>query len=215
MKYGKNLIRLLALLTIIVIIIVAFCNWWVNHTTGDFAHNKVQNIPVNHVGLVLGTSKYLRNGQVNLYFTYRIDAAEELYKSGKVEYLLVSGDNRTKNYNEPERMRRELVKRGIPNNHIILDYAGFRTLDSVIRSNKIFGQDSITIISQIFHNQRALYIARHYGINAVAFNAQNVDIARGLKTNIRELMARVKMFIDLYITDKQPYFLGDPVPIPG
>lgn len=190
------------------------CNLTVQLKTKKWLYSEIEKVPATHVGMVLGTSKYLRDGRTNLYFKYRIDAAVALYGSGKVNYLLVSGDNRAKNYNEPEKMRRELVKRGIPNERIILDYAGFRTLDSVIRSHEVFGQDSITIISQSFHNQRALYIAHYHGIHAIGFNAKNVDRYSGFKTNTREWFARVKMFLDLYIIHKKPYFLGEPVPIP-
>jgi SanA protein len=178
-------------------------------------YTSVDQLPNNNVALVLGTSQYLRSGIKNPFFTYRIDAAERLYKTGKVNYLLVSGDNRIANYNEPEKMRRELIERGIPNEKIILDYAGFRTLDSVVRSKKVFGQRSITIVSQDFHNKRALFIANFFQIDAVAFNAQDVSLKTGIKTSIREVFARVKMILDLYILKKEPHFLGDPINIPN
>jgi SanA protein len=109
------------------------------------------------VGLVLGTSQYLKNGYLNWYFKYRIEATVELYKKGKIDFILVSGDNSHKNYDEPTAFKNELIKRGIPADQIYLDYAGFRTLDSVVRAKEIFGQTSITIISQKFHNERAIY----------------------------------------------------------
>ena len=95
-----------------------------------------------------------------------------------------------------------------------LDYAGFRTLDSVVRAKEVFGQTRLTIISQRFHNERAIYLAEKNGITAIGFNARDVDVYAGLRTNIRELFARVKMFIDLAI-DKQPHFLGEKYKLPS
>lgn len=169
-------------------------------------------IPQNKVGLLLGTSPKLKNGNNNLYFDYRILATCELYETGKINYILISGDNRRDDYNEPEEMKKALMQKGIPENVIYLDYAGFRTLDSVIRSKEVFGQDSLTIISQRFHNERAIYLAEKYGITAIGYNAKDVDAYAGLKTNIRELFARVKVFIDLSI-NKQPHFLGEKISI--
>lgn len=164
-------------------------------------------IPRNDVGLLLGTSPKLKNGNNNLYFDYRILAATVLYKSGKIKYILISGDNRKKDYNEPEEMKNALIQKGVPESAIYLDYAGFRTLDSVVRAKEVFGQSRLTIISQRFHNERAIYLAEQNGIDAIGYNAKDVNAYAGLKTNARELLARVKMFIDLAV-DKQPHFLG-------
>lgn len=182
---------------------------------GSYCYTDINKIPKNHVGLVLGTSSRLQNGKVNLFFRNRILAAKQLYDADKIEYILVSGDNRMMNYNEPITMRQNLIKLGVPKDKIIMDFAGFRTLDSVIRSSKIFQQDSITIISQEFHNKRALYIAKTHNINAVAFNAKSVSFSYALNIYIREIFARVKMFIDIYITHTEPHFLGAPEVIPA
>jgi len=115
----------------------------------------------------LGTSKNTRKGNINQYFKYRIEAATELFKTNKISYIIISGDNSVKGYDEPTDMKNELIKNGIDSTHIFLDYAGFRTFDSMVRSKEIFGQDSITIISQQFHNERALYIAERLGIKAI------------------------------------------------
>ncbi len=170
-------------------------------------------IPSNEVGLLLGTSKYLRGGHINLYYKYRIEAAITLFNRGKIKYILISGDNRTKNYNEPITMKKDLIAAGIPESHIYLDYAGFRTLDSVVRSKEVFGQKSITVISQPFHNKRAIFIGLHKEINAVGYNAQKVGTRYGFKTNLREVFARCKMVIDLLL-GTMPKFLGEPIPIP-
>ncbi|MFW5724860.1 MAG: SanA/YdcF family protein [Bacteroidota bacterium] len=172
--------------------------------------NNIQDIPPHQVAIVLGTSRQLKSGQPNPYFHYRISAAAELYHSGKVQYMILSGDNRTRYYNEPEQMRRELVAYHVPDSAMYLDYAGLRTLDSMVRSHEIFGQDSIIVVSQKFHNQRAIFLARTKGIRAVGFNATDLDSRQGVRTNVREIFARVKVFYDL-ITRKQPRHLGEQV----
>lgn len=163
--------------------------------------------------MVLGTSKYLVGGRTNLYYLYRIQAATYLYFYHKVDYIIVSGDNRNINYNEPIRMYNDLIAAGIPKEKIILDYAGFRTLDSVVRGKEVFGQDQYTIVSQPFHSQRAVYIARKKGIKAVAYNAEDVVNTFSLELIIRETGARVLMAIDLLL-ERQPHFLGEKIRIP-
>ena len=159
-----------------------------------------------------GTSRTVRSGRPNAYFYNRVDAAAALYHAGKVEYLVISGDNGRKGYNEPQDMKEALVGRGVPAGAIYLDYAGFRTYDSVVRMEKIFGQESFTVISQEFHNRRAVYIAQALGLDAVGYNAADVAAYAGMKTRLREKLARVRMFMDLW-TGKTPKFLGEPVEI--
>lgn len=191
--------------------------WWANFKvesdTKTYVTSDIQKLPDEKVGLVLGTSKTLANGYKNYYFYYRIDAAEKLYKSGKIKYLILSGDNSVKSYSEPEDMQAELMARGIPKEHIFLDFAGFRTLDSVVRAKEIFGQKSFIIVSQKFHNERAVFLARQYGIDAYGYNANDVNKYAGLKTRIREKFARAKVFLDLLFGVK-PKFGGDKVTIP-
>ncbi len=162
---------------------------------------------------MLGTSQYLSNGDRNLYFSYRIEAAYALYRAKKVAYILVSGDNGEKTYNEPKKMRDALIKKGVPAEKIVLDYAGFRTLDSVVRAKEVFGQESFIVVSQKFHNERALYIAENRGLKAFGFNARDVAQYAGFKTHLREYLARVKMMLDLYILGTSPKFLGEAVEI--
>lgn len=173
-----------------------------------YMYSSVEKIPYNDVALVLGTSKYLHNGQINMYFQFRMEAAYELYKSGKVKYVLVSGDNRYKSYNEPRQMRIDLIKLGVDKDHIFLDFAGFRTRDSIIRANKVFDLTNFTIVSQPFHNERAILIARQKNINAIAYNAHNVRKLYRIRQFPREFAARVLMFIDI-ILNKPPKFYGD------
>lgn len=193
--------------------LILFCNIRIKNYAKPLVYNDTRKIPENKVGLLLGTAPILKSGRNNLYFDYRIEAAAELYKSGKIKYILISGDNRRLDYNEPLEMRKSLIKLKVPKSAIIHDYAGLRTLDSVVRAKRIFGLNRFTVISQRFHNERALYIAGRHGIEAVGYNARDVKARSGLKTRIRELLARVKVFIDLAI-EKQPRHLGEPIPIP-
>uniref|UniRef100_UPI004049CA34 SanA/YdcF family protein n=1 Tax=Flavobacterium sp. TaxID=239 RepID=UPI004049CA34 len=191
-------------------ILIFGIDYRINKQTENQIFKTTESIPANKAGLLLGTSKLLSSGKPNQYFDYRILAAETLFKSGKIKNIVISGDNSRKDYNEPQDMKDELLKRGIPEAHIYLDYAGFRTFDSVYRMNEIFGQTSFTIISQEFHNQRAVYIANALNLDVVAFNAKDVNVYNGLKTKIREKLARVKVEID-FLINKKPKFLGDEI----
>lgn len=173
----------------------------------------MEDLPNNRVGLMLGTSKYIKGGKINKYYSNRIEATIKLYRSKKIEFVLVSGDNSMGSYNEPRNIYQNLINMGIPKNKIYLDFAGFRTFDSMIRAQKIFGCNNLTIISQEFHNKRALFIAKHIGIEAVAFNAKEVGILEGIKVHSREFIARTAMFLDLYIFKSQPKFLGEKIEI--
>ncbi|WP_435263512.1 SanA/YdcF family protein [Tenacibaculum sp. nBUS_03] len=167
----KKIIGVL-LVFIIPFMLVFVANYSIKRNAVNKTFSNSSEIKKNKVGLVLGTAKILKNGRVNLYFKYRIQATVALYKKGKIDFILVSGDNGNKNYDEPTDFKNELIKKGIPSNRIFLDYAGFRTLDSVVRAKEIFGQTSVTIISQKFHNERAIFLAEKNGIKAIGFNAK-------------------------------------------
>ena len=159
--------------------------------------NDVQDIPFNEVGLLLGTSPITSNGEHNYYFDERIKAAAMLYHSGKIRRIIASGGDYSSNggCNELIAMRDSLIKLGVPDSLISLDYQGTRTLHSI---TKIKNLGSITIISQKYHNERAIYLAEHYGLQAVAYNAAMPNITKKKIRNIsREILARVKLFIDL------------------
>jgi len=214
-KFKKGisaLFRLMIWVSIGSIVLVFFANWRINAISGKYIYSDISLIPHNKVGLVLGTSKQLVNGRENLYFAYRINAVVELYEAGKIDYVLVSGDNGTKYYNEPFDMKKALMQKGIPEEKIFLDYAGFRTYDSMVRAEKIFGQTSYTVISQKFHVQRAVYIGKRLKHDVVGYTAKNVSKYSGFKTQVREKFARVKVFLD-FIFGIKPKFLGDPVEI--
>ena len=213
MRVIRVLISLLLMLTVAVLAAIYICNKTIENRAKGKLYSDVQAVPFNKVGLLLGTTKYIPGGGINPYYQYRIDAAAKLVKGGKVKYIVASGDNSTKQYNEPQEMKEDLMKEGIDSSRIYLDYAGFRTFDSMIRLREIFGQDSVTVISQPFHNKRALYIASREGITAVGFNARDVDKEQGARVMSRELLARVKVFVD-YLVGEDPKFLGEKVVIP-
>ncbi|PSK94393.1 SanA/YdcF family protein [Taibaiella chishuiensis] len=208
----KKILRVLLLLVILVAGLVFATDAWVSRSTRSQVYNDVAAIPHNKVGLLLGTAKTLKDGSVNLYYQYRINAAIALYKAGKVDFLLVSGDNGRVAYDETSAMQADLIAAGIPKEKIFMDYAGFRTLDSILRCKEVFGESRITVISQLFHNQRSLFIANHKGLTAVAFNAADVQISSGFRTQLREKFARVKMLLDLAF-GKEAKFYGDKIPI--
>ena len=193
-------------LSLWLLLVTIACNVQVNRKTAKALYDDLNLVPTCEVGLLLGTNPYLKNGQPNKYFLYRIEAAVQLYQAKKIQYILVSGDNHRNDYNEPEEMKKALIKKGIPETSILMDYAGFRTLDSVVRAKTVFGKERFMIISQRFHNERALYLAQYNHIEAVGFNAQDVTAYYGLKTRIREYLARLKLFIDLWF-EVNPKFL--------
>lgn len=210
MKTRNVLIGLIYIGPVMCIMFLWYSNTRINKQTENLTYSEISEVPYNQVGLLLGTAQYVESGRVNLYFKYRIDAAVLLFKSGKIDFIVVSGDNSRKDYNEPLSMKNELIRYGIPAERIYLDYAGFRTLDSVYRMKEIFGQSQFTIISQKFHNQRAIFIANSLSIDAVGFNAKDVNVHYGFKTNLREKFARAKAMLDVTF-GKKPKFLGEKI----
>ena len=187
-------------------------NYWVLSTVKSSVFSNVKEVRCSDMALVLGTSRSVNGVDENPFFTHRIKAAAELFFKGKVKHILVSGDNSSMHYNEPRDMRHALIKLGVPDSCITMDFAGLRTLDSVVRSHKVFQQKRITIVSQEFHNYRALFIANHYGMDAIAYNA-DYPTAVTCKTILREYLARPKAILDLYFLKTQPKFLGDKITI--
>lgn len=199
-------------LALALILLTLWSNFSVYYETRNFLFSESKDVPNLKTALLLGTSKKLKNGNDNLYFNHRISACIELFKTGKVTRILISGDNGTKDYNEPEDMRDELIANGIPKENITLDYAGFDTYDSALRAKEVFGQESFIVVSQKFHNQRAVYIARRNGIDAYGYNAQDVKKMNGLKTKIREIFACIKAYIEVKF-NVEPTYLGKKIVI--
>lgn len=199
----------------LIIAFTVYANIRVEDAADGLIYEDADSIPHNKVGLLLGTNPLNRWGRPNSYFTNRIKTAAELYHAGKVDFLVASGDNHTRGYDEPTAMRDSLMAHGVPEDRIILDFAGFRTLDSVVRAKEIFGCDSLTIISQADHSARALYLAEANGIAAVAISAP-LRAGRWVRTRLalREWLARDKMMLDIWF-GKQPHFLGEKIRIPN
>jgi SanA protein len=209
----KHIIWILIYFVLITIMLFIFSYYIISYSVSDKVYTSIDEIPHKKVALVLGTSKYLRNGKENLYFTYRIDAAYKLFEAGKADFFLVSGDNSILNYNEPAMMKKALSEKGVPDSLIFPDYAGFRTLDAIIRCKKVFMEDDIIIISQEFHNERALFIADKTGLNAIAYNAKDIEFSSSYSIILREFGARLKAIMDIYLLNTEPKFLGEPIKI--
>jgi SanA protein len=205
MRWAK---RWFVVIFLICFISFLICNVWVVKSTEDQVYSDIAKLPNHRVALVLGTSHRTSSGSPNQFFEKRIEMAAKLYRLGKIDHFILSGDNRSKFYNEPIAMRKALIKLGVPSAVITLDYAGLRTLDSVVRSKEIFGQDKIIIITQPFHSYRALFISRYYGMDAVAMWATEPDYDYSIKVRFREYFARTKAVLDLYLFKTAPRFLG-------
>ena len=200
----KNAFIVIAIVLIACVALMLVCNQLVENNAKGKCFTEIDSIKYNKVGLLLGTTPQSRiTKTTNYFFIYRIDAAEQLYKAGKIEIILISGDeNSLDGVNETVCMRDSLVARGVSSNDIILDGKGYRTINSILNANKVYGLKSFTIISQQFHNERALYQAEHLELdleNIQAYNAKNPKSTRALITYIREYLARVKLFWDILI----------------
>ncbi|MFT5479313.1 MAG: SanA protein [Bacteroidia bacterium] len=206
----KNIARPIFYLGISLMLVISISDVWIESTTKDLTFDTLENLPSKKVAIVLGTSAKGRFGSPNYYFVHRMEAAAKLYFSGKVEYIIVSGDNSRKEYDESTDMKNDLIARGIPADKIYVDYAGFRTLDSVVRCQDIFGTKDLIIVSQEFHNQRAIFLASHHGLRAHGYNARDLSVRAGIVVQLREKLARVKAVLDV-IVHKKPKFSGDPI----
>ncbi len=210
----KLFFRVYIPITIAVILFTFLCSFCVERNAEGKTFNKVSDIPFNEVGLLLGTCKMMKDHKsINPFWKFRVDAAYELWKEKKINRILISGDNGWHGYNEPQDFLDAFIALGIPDSCLVCDFAGFRTHDSVIRCKKVFGQKKVTIISQKFHNERALFIAQKYDLDAVGFNAEDVCFRSGLQNFFRERAARVLLFLDLYIFNTQPHFIGKKIVI--
>lgn len=203
----------LAVLVLAVLALVWGCEWWISRAARGRCFELLEAVPEAPVGVVLGAAPKLANGQTNLFFVRRLEAAAALFKAGRVKALIVSGDNGTRGYDEPTAMQRGLVELGVPEARIVCDFAGFRTLDSVVRAKEVFGQTRVIFVSQRFHNERAIYLARASGVEAHGFDAAAVPVAAAPKTFLREKLASVKAVLDI-ILGTRPKFLGKKVAVP-
>ena len=212
----KKALRTMALLIIVLsAAAIAFVAWADRHV-GQAAAGRIftdlNDLPRREVAVVLGTSKYA-NGRLNGFYAGRMRAAAELYKSGTVDGILVSGDNGRQDYNEPEQMKADLVALGVPAEHITADYAGFRTLDSIYRAGDVFGLRSYIVVTQAFHLPRALYLADQKGHDALGLAAYGPGGYWGQRVRAREVLARVQAVLDVEVLRRNPRFLGEPVQV--
>jgi SanA protein len=203
------LIRIVSWAVVFVLVAILACNIWIVKTTEERVYSDLAELPEHRIGLVLGTSHRVAGGGPNPFFQNRIEMAARLYSMGKIDHFILSGDNSSKYYNEPVEMKKALIRKGVPATAITLDYAGLRTLDSVVRSKKVFGQNKITIITQPFHSYRALFISRYYDMDAVAMVADDPELKQTFKVRLREYLARARAVLDLYIFKTDPRFLGE------
>ncbi|MEI2263801.1 outer membrane permeability protein SanA [Erwinia sp. CGal63] len=209
----KRAIYGLVTLIILMVIVALGLDRWISVKTAPYVYDNLKSLPHRQVGVVLGTAKYYRTGVINQYYLYRMQGALNAYNSGKVNYLLLSGDNAQQSYNEPMTMRRDLIAAGVAPADIVLDYAGFRTLDSIVRTRKVFDTNDFIIITQRFHCERALFIALHMGIQAQCYAVPSPK--NMLNIRVREVAARLGALADLYVMKREPRFLGPLVPIPA
>jgi len=210
----RQAIITLAILTTLTVILMAASDIAITLNAKGRIYKDVDVLPKRQVGLVLGTSKYIGKTS-NPYYTYRIEAAEALYHAGKINHLLLSGDNAHRSYNEPWTMKRDLREAGIAEEAIHLDYAGFRTLDSVVRAKTVFSLARFTVITQQFHCERALFLADVNDIDAICYAVPSPRGWAGTKIRAREILARTKAVLDSFILNVKPKFTGPKAPIDG
>jgi len=208
----KKIVRILVILALLTLVFSYLVNHHIDNAYNNRIYSDVNVIPHNRVALLLGTARTF-NGRLNLYFLTRVNAVADLYHANKIDKIIASGDNSRKGYDEATDMQQALIQKGVKPADIYLDYAGFRTLDSVVRLKKVFKINKVTIISQKTHCQRALFIANNNGIDAIAYTAQDVNHIGKIRLQIREYLARVKAWLDIFILNKSPKFLGKPVVI--
>jgi len=205
--------RLAAIGAVLCLLAIAGASACVIFSAGGRTYDDPEAMPHRRVGLVLGCPRIVSHGRRNLFFGYRIEAAAKLFQAGKVDYLLVSGDNLSDGCTEAADMQQALIAAGVPAGKIYCDFAGLRTLDSVVRAREVFGQSDLTIISQKFHNERAIFIANRHGLDAIGFNAQMPGGFHGFMSLCREQFARVRAVLDAYLLNMQPKLLGQKVQI--
>lgn len=199
--------------TVAAICLTAWANAAARRAAEGRLFDEASQVTPGGVALVFGCNDRVK-GRENLYFRYRMESAAALWQAGKVRGLIVSGDNRHHGYNEAHLMRDALVARGVPADHIVCDYAGLSTLDSVVRVGEIFGVDRVVFVSQRFQNERAAYLARAHGIEFQGVNARDVSGSGGVRTKVREVGARVKMWADVHVLKSRPRHLGAPETLP-
>ena len=201
-------------LVVLAALLLGLGNLWVVNNSKAYVYSNWAALPENEVGLVFGTSPYTREGRGNPHFKGRIAAAAELYQLGKIKHLIVSGANPDASYNEPRKMWQALTAAGVPASAITMDFAGFRTFDSVARAQHVFGLDRLTLITQEYHAYRAVFIGKKLKMHPVAYAAPGEESGPAFLPYVREVLARMQAILDLFLLETQPKFLGEPQRLP-
>lgn len=193
------------------ILAVILSNRWVINSSDAYIYDTWSLLPETDFGIVLGTSAFTRGGKSNPHFAGRLHAAVELYQIGKIKKIIVSGANPDSTYNEPRKMWQELTRQGVSSADITMDFAGFRTLDSIVRAQQVFGLQRAIIITQRYHAYRAVFIGKKLGMDVVAYAAPGEEPGFDLRLTVREWLARLRVVLDIFLLQTQPKFLGEPV----
>lgn len=209
----KKVFRFVSVVVILAAISIFICDSIIRNAAKGKLYDDSKAIPYNRLGILLGVPKFKKNGDESMYYANRIAAAVKLLQDRKIKYLLISGDSSSKRFNEPYSMRQDLIAAGIDSSVLYVDYLATRTYESIRRLKEIYGQDTVTIISQAPHNERALYLASKEGITAIAFNAVELKGIQTWYTTVHEKLARVKVFID-FLFDKHTTYLDPKVKLP-
>lgn len=211
MKFNrKKMIWIIFGVIIAIIIVIITCYMIVECKASGKTYDMVADVPHREVGLLLGTSPRTPENAPNYYFINRITATAELYKAGKIDKVIASGGDYSSRpgggYDELVAMRDSLIDHGIPDSVIILDYDGTRTLNSIVKAKEVYGEECVTLISQKYHNERAIYLASQQGIDAIGYNAKPSHIiSKRIKNEGREFLARVKLFVDVILGEKPKF----------
>lgn len=209
----KRLLYWLGVFLAVTVVVLLGCDFYVSQSTRPFIYSTVDELPERPVAVVLGTSKFYA-GKINPFYKTRVEAAAQLYAAKKVRAVVASGDNATRQYNEPRMLRKDLINSGVPAELVTMDFAGFRTLDSIVRAKEVFKLDSFVVVSQRFQVERALYIARAHKIDAIGFAADNPPyFGWRWKVRLREVFARFLAVLDVTVLNTMPKFLGPKVDV--
>lgn len=209
----KHIGRWLLALVLLSVFVLLASDFYVSFSTRNYLYTRMDELPERPVAVVLGTSRHYA-GKINPFYKSRIEAAAQLYAAKKVRAIVVSGDNATRQYNEPRMLRKDLIASGVPADFVTMDFAGFRTLDSIVRAKEVFKLNSFVVVSQRFQVERALYIARAHNIEAIGFAAENPSyFGWRWRVRLREVFARFLAVLDVTVLDTMPKFLGPKVDV--
>jgi len=212
-KIFKMVLMSLGALSLLAALAFVLGNLYVLSRTQGKIESALAQCGQEPVGIVFGTSHWTRSGARNPHFEGRMRAAAHLIHAGRVDHLLISGDNSTRYYNEPVTMWRDLRGRDVRDEDMTLDYAGFSTFDTLVRARDVFGVERALLITQAWHLPRALYIGEALGLEVRGCAAVERDVAGRWRLKLREWVARVATLGDLYLWEREPYFLGPLEPL--